>query len=108
VTIINGGNDPRRTSDINGSARTSRPVRPQGSREAAGSSSSAPSLEVSAQGGRFSSLRARLETMDANRAERVERLRLMVASGAYHPNSEAIAAAMLADPATASALGIKG
>ena len=53
------------------------------------------------------SLRARLERLDIARAERVERLRQAVADGRYQPDSEATAGAMLADPATAAALGMR-
>ena len=105
TTIPTGGNDPKRAHEI-GAARTPRVTRPQ-SRPDEGSAKPTSSLEVSAGGGRFVSLRARLEHLEASRAERVERLRQLVAQGAYHPDSEAVAAAMLADPATAAALGLK-
>lgn len=107
MTIIqNGGNDPQRTHDVGGSARTPRVARPQGT---PGEAPAAPtsSLQVSAHGERFVSLRVRLEGLQASRTERVERLRQLVAEGRYHPDSEAVAAAMLADPATAAALGMK-
>jgi flagellar biosynthesis anti-sigma factor FlgM len=108
LTIIsNGSNDPQRAHETNGSARTSRPSRPQGGTPDRAAAGSAPSVEVSAQGGRFLSLRARLEALDASRAERVERLRQEVAAGRYQPDSEATAAAMLTDPATAAALGMR-
>jgi flagellar biosynthesis anti-sigma factor FlgM len=108
TTIQNGGNDPQRMRDINGAGRTSRPVRPQG--PGAGSAPgtpSGPALQVSAQGERFVSLRSRLDGLDASRAERVERLRQRVAAGQYVPDSDATAAAMLKDPATAAALGMR-
>ena len=108
TTIQNGPNDPQRSHDIGGSTRASRAARPQGSYGArpAGTPQSARSLEVSAQGERFLSLRARLEGLDTSRADRVEQLRLAVASGRYQPDAGAIAKAMLADPATAAALGM--
>jgi flagellar biosynthesis anti-sigma factor FlgM len=106
VTIIpTGGNDPQKTHEI-GTTRTPRVTRPQG-RPDEGSAVPTSSVEVSARGERFVSLRARLEHLESSRAERVERLRQLVAEGAYHPDSEAVAAAMLADPATAAALGMK-
>jgi flagellar biosynthesis anti-sigma factor FlgM len=108
TTISNGGKDPQRTNDLLGATRTSRPSRPQGNlpgQAPAGGPTGSP--EVSAQGGKFLSLRARLEALEANRAERVERLRQLVAEGRYQPDSEATAAAMLADPATAAALGVR-
>jgi flagellar biosynthesis anti-sigma factor FlgM len=109
TTIPNGGTDPKRTQDIGTSARTPRAARPQsasGEASAASPGASAPALHVSARGERFMSLRARLEGLEASRAERVERLRQLVAEGRYQPDSEAVAAAMLADPATAAALGM--
>jgi anti-sigma28 factor (negative regulator of flagellin synthesis) len=60
---------------------------------------------VSAGGERFVSLLARLDGLEASRPERVEQLRQLVAEGRYRPDREAVAAAMLADPATAAALG---
>ena len=65
------------------------------------------SLQLSATGEQFVNLRTRLERLDASRAEKVERLRDLVASGRYKVDSEAIAEAMLADPATADALGMR-
>ena len=65
------------------------------------------SLQVSASGEQFASLRTRLERLDASRAEKVERLRELVQSGRYKVDGEAIAEAMLADPATADALGMR-
>jgi flagellar biosynthesis anti-sigma factor FlgM len=108
VTIIpNGGKDPQRTHEVGGSTRTPRAARPQGTPgEAAAGSTPNSSLNVSAHGERFVSLRARLEGLEASRAERVERLRQLVAAGEYQPDSEEVAAAMLADPATAAALGM--
>ena len=109
MTIIqNGNNDPRRTHEIGGSAQTSRASRAQagGSGEAPAATPNA-ALQVSAQGERFVSLRARLERLDVTRAERVERLRQAVADGRYQPDSQATAGAMLADPATAAALGMR-
>ena len=106
MTIIpTGGNDPQKTHEI-GSARTPRVARPQG-RPDEPSAGATSSVQVSARGERFVSLRARLEQLEASRAERIERLKQLVAEGAYHPDSEAVAAAMLADPATAAALGMR-
>jgi flagellar biosynthesis anti-sigma factor FlgM len=110
VTIIqNGGNDGQGIHDIGGSGRTPRAARPQGTpgKALASPATPNPSLHVSASGERFVSLRARLEGLDPSRAERVEQLRQLVAAGRYQPDSEAVAAAMLADPATASALGMQ-
>jgi flagellar biosynthesis anti-sigma factor FlgM len=107
TTINSGANDPQRTSGISGFARTSRPSRPEATPGQAPAGASTGSPEVSAQGGRFLSLRARLEALEASRTERVERLRQLVAEGRYQPDSEATAAAMLKDPATAAALGVR-
>jgi len=108
-----GGKDGHRINDIGGTPRSTRraasPARPEGTSSAA--APTAPptsSLHVSAHGERFVSLRARLEGLEPARADRVERLRQLVASGQYRPDSEAIAKAMLADPATAAALGLRG
>lgn len=109
MTIIqNGGNDGRNINDIGSSARTPRPARPQGSPGSTPADPAPSSLNMSARGERFLSLRARLEGLEASRPERVERLRQLVAAGQYRPDSEATAAAMLADPATADALGMGG
>ncbi len=109
MTIIpNGGKDPQRTHEVGGSTRTPRASRPQGAPvDAPAGSTPNTSLNVSAHGERFVSLRARLDGLEASRAERVERLRQLVAAGRYQPDSEAVAAAMLADPATAAALGMR-
>ena len=108
MTIIaNGSNDPQRTRDIAGSVRPLRVARPQAAPGDAPAQPT-PSLELSAPGERFVSLRTRLEGLEPSRAARVEQLRQLVAEGRYQPDSEAIAAAMLADPATAAALGVKG
>ena len=109
MTIIptNGGNDAQKINNMGGSPRTPRPARPQGAPGEAPAESTTSSLHVSAHGERFVSLRARLEGLDPSRAERVERLRQLVAAGRYQPDSEAVAAAMLADPATAAALGMQ-
>jgi flagellar biosynthesis anti-sigma factor FlgM len=113
TTIQNGGNDGQGIHDLGGSARTPRAARPQGTpgKAPAAPPTSNPSLHVSASGERFVSLRARLEGLDpsrAERAERVEQLRQLVAAGRYEPDAEAVASAMLADPATAAALGMRG
>ena len=99
-----GGRDGQHIQDLGGSARISRALRPKDSQPAA---SAAPSIQVSAHGERFVSLRTRLEGLEPARTERIERLRELVASGRYQPNSEDVAAAILADPATAAALGLK-
>ncbi len=104
-------------NDMGGTRRTpqapQRPaVNPNAPRVPAGSAAGtpagapAPSVQVSAQGGRFVSLRARLEGLEVDRADRVERLRQAVEAGEYQPDSDATAAAMLKDPATAAALGM--
>jgi anti-sigma28 factor (negative regulator of flagellin synthesis) len=62
---------------------------------------------MSAAGERFVSLRSRLEGLDSARTDRVERLRQAIASGSYRVSGDAITAAMLNDPATAGALGVK-
>jgi flagellar biosynthesis anti-sigma factor FlgM len=103
-----GGRDGQRIQDLGGSARTSRPARPNGTPGEAPAGQPSPSLQVSARGERFVSLRARLEGLEPSRTERLERLRELVATGRYQPDSEAVAAAMLADPATAAALGMRG
>ena len=109
MTIIpNGGNDGQHIHDLGGSARTPRAARPQRTPGEVEANQPNPSLQVSAHGERFVSLRARLEGLDPSRAERIEQLRQQVAEGRYHPDSEAVAGAMLDDPATAAALGIKG
>jgi flagellar biosynthesis anti-sigma factor FlgM len=100
-----GGKDGQSIHDVNASARPARPAAPRGARGEAPAGPATPSLHVSAGGERFMSLRARLEGLDASRAERVEELRQLVAEGRYRPDTEAVAGAMLADPATAAALG---
>lgn len=108
MTIIpNGGKNPERTHDIGGPARAPRAARPQGTPGQPPAAPPTSSLQLSASGERFVSLRARLEALDPSRTERVERLRQLVAEGRYQPDSEAVAAAMLADPATAAALGMQ-
>jgi flagellar biosynthesis anti-sigma factor FlgM len=102
-----GGKDGQRIHDIGSFARTPRSARRQGGPGEAPTSPSTSSLHVSAQGERFVSLRARLDSLETARSERVERLRQLVAAGRYQPDSEAVASAMLADPATAAALGMK-
>ena len=97
TTIPNGGKDPQRGHEIGGSMRTSRASRPQNTPGQAPQGPSGPSLEVSAQGERFVSLRARLDGIEIARAERVERLRQALAAGRYQVDSEAVAAAMLAE-----------
>ncbi|HYE91920.1 MAG TPA: flagellar biosynthesis anti-sigma factor FlgM [Terriglobales bacterium] len=106
MTTIPSGNDPQAVRNSGNTARASKAARASGSTPAPGASPDA-SLHVSAGASRFVSLRARLESLDAVRAERVEQLRLQVATGAYHPSADAIAAAMLDDPATAAALGMR-
>jgi flagellar biosynthesis anti-sigma factor FlgM len=103
-----GGRDGQHIQDLGGSARASRPVHPKDAQGARPAASATPSVQVSAHGERFVSLRARLEALEPARAERIERLRELVATGRYQPNSDDVAGAMLADPATAAALGIRG
>jgi anti-sigma28 factor (negative regulator of flagellin synthesis) len=108
VTIIpNGGNDGRKINDLGGSTRTPRAARPQGSPGDTPAGPAPSSLHMSARGERFLSLRTRLDGLEASRPERLERLTQLVAAGQYQPDSEAIAAAMLNDPATAAALGMR-
>jgi flagellar biosynthesis anti-sigma factor FlgM len=99
-----GGRDGHHIQDMGGSARISRPARPQDAPRAA---SAAPAVEVSARGEHFVSLRTRLEGLESARTERIERLRELIAAGRYQPNSHDVAGAMLADPATAAALGLR-
>ena len=108
TTIPNGGNDGQRIHDVNGSTRLPRAARPQGGSGDGPAGPAASSLHLSARGERFLSLRARLDDLEASRSDRVERLRQLVAAGRYRPDGEAIAAAMLNDPATAAALGMRG
>ena len=56
----------------------------------------------------LSALLARLPAPPAVLVTLQVELRQLVAEGRYQPDSEAIAAAMLADQATAAALGVKG
>ena len=98
----------REGQNINELGRTSRTTRAAASNRTPGEApagSPTSSLHVSAGGGYFMSLRARLDGLDASRGERVEQLRQLVAEGRYRPDPEAIAGAMLADSATAAALG---
>jgi flagellar biosynthesis anti-sigma factor FlgM len=98
-----GGSEGQRIHDLGGTPRTPRTARPKG---APAEAPAHPSLQVSARAERFVSLRARLDALEPSRAERVERLRELVASGRYQPDLEAVAEAMLADPATAASLGL--
>jgi flagellar biosynthesis anti-sigma factor FlgM len=107
VNIITpGGNG---TPDARGIGRSARPAAASAERRPgdAKNADASSSLHLSARGEKFVSLRAKLESLDASRAERVEHLRALVASGRYQVDAEAIAAAMLADPATADALGMR-
>ena len=103
--ITPGGNG---TPDARGIGKPARPAASTERRAGAGKpSDAASSLELSARGEKFVSLRSKLETLDASRAERVERLRALVASGRYKVDGQTIAEGMLADPATADALGMR-
>ena len=105
-TITPGGNGTPESRGIGRPNRTAAaPAERRGgdARKADASSS----LQVSASGEQFANLRTRLEGLDISRAEKVERLRELVASGRYKVDSQAIAEAMLADPATADALGMR-
>jgi negative regulator of flagellin synthesis FlgM len=105
-TIIPGGNGTPESRGVGRSNRAATaPADRRGASAPKGDASS--SLQVSASGEQFAALRTRLERLDASRAEKVERLRELVASGRYKVDSEAIAEAMLADPATADALGMR-
>jgi hypothetical protein len=99
------GNDGSRTRDISGTPRTPRAAGER--RDAQASNGSASSLDLSARGERFVSLRTRLEGIDGSRADHVARLRGLVAAGSYTVSGDAIAGAMLDDPATSAALGMK-
>lgn len=104
--VTPGGNG---TPDPRGVGRSSRPAAASTERRAGEprNTEASSSLQLSARGEKFLSLRAKLESLDASRTERVERLRELVASGRYKVDGEAIAAGMLADPATAKALGMR-
>jgi negative regulator of flagellin synthesis FlgM len=68
--------------------------------------SNADGLTLSAGADRFRQLRVRLETLpEPKQSERVARLKALVDAGEYKVDAEKIARAMLADDATASALG---
>jgi flagellar biosynthesis anti-sigma factor FlgM len=104
--IPSGGKDGQGIQNLGFTAGPRRPASPKG---VAGEGPAVPatsSLHVSAGGERFVSLRARLEGLEAPRSERVEQLRQLVSEGRYRPDAGAVAGAMLADPATAAALGI--
>ena len=104
--ITPGGNG---TPDARGIGKTARPAPTPADKRAgqARTADASSSLELSARGERFVSLRAKLDTLDASRADRVERLRALVASGQYKVDGQTIADAMLKDPATADALGMR-
>jgi flagellar biosynthesis anti-sigma factor FlgM len=107
VNIVTpGGNGTPEARNI---GKPARPAAPSADRRAGDtrSSDASSSLQLSARGEKFASLRARLDGLDASRAERVERLRALIASGRYHVDGATIAAGMLADPATAEALGMR-
>lgn len=108
TTIPTGaGSEGPKLNDIGGPARTPRTPRARGAADSRGAADqSASSLQVSARGAVFVSLRVRLDGLDASRPERVEQLRQLVASGRYQPDGAAVARAMLDDPATAAALGM--
>ncbi len=102
-----GGNEGPKRTDLSGMTRAPRPGGERGGAEAGAARAAASSLHLSAPGERFLSLRARLDTLDSSRADRVAQLRDLVASGRYRPSAEAIAAEMLDDPAPAAALGAR-
>ena len=63
-------------------------------------------LQLSPGADRFRQLRARLESLpEPQQSERVARLKALVDAGEYKVDGEQVAKAMLADDATASALG---
>ena len=100
-----GGRDAQNVNDLGRASRTTRAAAPKQTPGEAPAGSPTSSVHVSAGGGHFMSLRARLEGLDASRSERVEQLLQLVAEGRYRFDNEAVAGAMLADPATARALG---
>jgi negative regulator of flagellin synthesis FlgM len=104
--ITPGGNG---TPDARGIGKAARPAPTPADKRAgqARTADTSSSLELSARGERFVSLRAKLDTLDASRGDRVERLRKLVASGQYKVSGQDIADAMLNDPATADALGMR-
>lgn len=105
--VTPGGNG---TPDPRGIGKSGRPAAPAADRRAADTRSpdaASSSLQLSARGEKFVDLRSRLQGLDASRAERVERLRALVASGNYQVDGATIADAMLKDPATAEALGMR-
>jgi flagellar biosynthesis anti-sigma factor FlgM len=107
VNIVTPGGSG--TPEARGIGKSARPAVPATGRRAgeARSSDESASREISARGEKFASLRARIDGLDASRAERVERLRALIASGQYQVDGATIAAGMLADPATAEALGMR-
>ena len=80
-----------------------RPARPRG---AGGEGPPDDSVSFSTRAEAFMSARARLESaIQPSRAERIETLAALLASGAYTADGEAVAGAMLADDLTARMLG---
>jgi flagellar biosynthesis anti-sigma factor FlgM len=74
---------------------------------AGGAGSPAGSIELSAEARAFLKLRARLGDLPpGDGADRVARLRAAIASGTYAVGGEAIATALLRDPAAAAMLGV--
>lgn len=102
---IGGARDGQNVNELGGTSRATRAAAPKRTPGEAPAGSPTSSLHVSARGEYFMSLRARLDGLEAPRAERVEHLRQLVAEGRYRPDLEAVAGSMLADPATAAALG---
>ena len=103
--IPNGGKDGRSIQELGFTAGARRPAPSKGASGREATRAAVSPLNVSAGGERFVSLLGRLDGLQASRPDRVEQLRQLVAEGRYRPDSEAVAAAMLADPATAAALG---
>lgn len=101
-----GGKDGRSIQELGFTARARRPAPAKGASGLEPTKTAGSPLNVSAGGERFVSLLGRLDGIETSRSDRVERLRQQVAEGRYRPDNEAVAAAMLDDPATAAALGL--
>jgi flagellar biosynthesis anti-sigma factor FlgM len=99
------GKDPTR---VGGPAKRA-PVRDSQRQDAAQApdTSRSDGLTLSRGADRFRQLRARLESLpEPQQSERLAQLKALVDSGQYKVEGEKIARAMLADEATASALGL--